>query len=571
MLVAFALVTGCRPRLVKQDAVTGVARVSPLTTYPGDEREPSLSPDGSRVAFTWDGEKGNRDIYVTPIAKQRLVRLTTDPAEDSDPAWSPDGKRIAFIRRRADSKADIVLIPAGGGPERILRGIQLGAPLAARMLAWSPDGKWLCFTNATGSAAHHALFLLAPESGAVQPLLPGQDNGEGDSSPAFSPDGGWLAFARFTDLYNSKLLLQRLSTGLAPEGSPLTVKEAGANPKAPVWLADGKTVLFLDGSRIMRAKIGGAAQPFYTSSLVFGELTIAEPGPRLVASRKNDAKDDDIWIIALGANGLTAAGSAQHIVQSTASESQPRFSPDGRWLAFTSNRSGAAEIWLANADGGNPRQLTHLSAYLVGYPRWSPDGRFLAFYARVPEEPQIYTVRIEDGAIRQITRGQPGFVSASWSLDGHTLYACRSKYDKKEIYRIPAAGGAPHLLWEGSAPVEVPGRKLLVYAEVDRPGVYVRSLNGNRARNRERRVVPDYVWPYGGYYPVEDGLYYVGYTPDGVPSAFRFYSFSTGASVDIAPAPANLEMGLTVTPDRTRLAYATMSPGNEDLVQIELK
>jgi DNA-binding winged helix-turn-helix (wHTH) protein len=98
-----------------------VVRLSRITTYSGAEREPSLSPDGRQVAFSWGTETGeNRDIYVKHIGEHRPLRLTSDPAEDGQPAWSPDGKQIAFIRRRTGTRADIMLIPAIGGTERNL-------------------------------------------------------------------------------------------------------------------------------------------------------------------------------------------------------------------------------------------------------------------------------------------------------------------------------------------------------------------------------------------------------------------------------------------------------------------
>ena len=196
------------------NAETGFRRngISRITTYPGDEREPSLSPDGRQVAFSWGGEKDeNRDIYVVLVGEQHRIRLTSDPAEDAYPAWSPDGKQIAFIRRRAGTRRRSYSIPAIGGPEHKLREIRLGAWISSRMLAWSADGKWLCFTNEVGTAGHHMLFLLATDSGIVKQILPEEDNGIGDSSAAFSPDGKWLAFVRFEHPANSNLLLQRLS------------------------------------------------------------------------------------------------------------------------------------------------------------------------------------------------------------------------------------------------------------------------------------------------------------------------------------------------------------------------
>jgi Tol biopolymer transport system component/DNA-binding winged helix-turn-helix (wHTH) protein len=556
----------------KRGMITEVTGILPVTTYAGDESQPSLSPDGRQVAFSWGGETGeNRDIYVTLIGEQQPLRLTSDPAEDAYPAWSPDGKHIAFIRRHAGTQAEIILISAIGGPERILRSIRLGAWITGRMLAWSPDGNWLCFTTEIGRSGKHALFLLSPDTGSVRKLLTEQDNGDGDSSPAFSPDGRWLAFGRFIFPYFSKLLLQRLSADLKAEGEPLAIAEAGVNPKGPVWTPDGKRVLFVEGTRIMQAEIGRPARPFYISAFGFSEITLAGSGPRprLVASLQN--KGAEVWILPLRAKGLAVNGNARRILPSTAGEGHPRFSPDGRRLAFRSSRSGASEIWLADSDGTNPRQLTHISAYAAGYPHWSPDGQFLVFHARFPGEPQLYVARVGDGVVRQVTRSKPGFATPSWSIDGRTLYANARIDGETGIYSVSAQGGVPKLLWRGADAVEAPGRKLLLYDKEDESGIYARSLTGDPAKNPERLLLADFQAPWGGFYPFEDGIYYVGYGSSGCPRAFRFYSFDTGKSVDIAPSPTNLDMGLTVTPDRTRLAFSTKSQGNEDLVQIETK
>ena len=88
-----------------------------LTSYEGAEQNPSLSPDGSQVAFSWNGPaQDNQDIYIKLVGPGEPHRVTTHPARDDSPAWSPDGLRIAFLRWTAqnDSDVDIIVVPALG-------------------------------------------------------------------------------------------------------------------------------------------------------------------------------------------------------------------------------------------------------------------------------------------------------------------------------------------------------------------------------------------------------------------------------------------------------------------------
>ncbi len=100
---------------------------TPLTAYPGSQAEPSLSPDGSRVAFSWNGPNAdNYDIYLKLVGPGEYVRLTTAPERDADPSWSADGRQIAFLRFRSRQHASVVVIPAlGGGIERKFADLEL--------------------------------------------------------------------------------------------------------------------------------------------------------------------------------------------------------------------------------------------------------------------------------------------------------------------------------------------------------------------------------------------------------------------------------------------------------------
>jgi serine/threonine protein kinase len=98
-------------------------RAVALTTLPGRELYPSLSPDGNHVAFTWTGPKqDNGDIFVQQIGSGSPLRLTTDARRDFNPVWSPDGRWIAFLRGESPSplvqpgKGELRLIPPLGAP-----------------------------------------------------------------------------------------------------------------------------------------------------------------------------------------------------------------------------------------------------------------------------------------------------------------------------------------------------------------------------------------------------------------------------------------------------------------------
>ena len=107
-------------------------REVPLTTFPGAETHPTLSPDGNQVAFAWSGPKqDNFDIYVQLIGSGGPLQLTSDPASDYSPAWSPDGRWIAFLRSERLGNSELRLVPPLGGQERRLAEIQVGWHLFA--------------------------------------------------------------------------------------------------------------------------------------------------------------------------------------------------------------------------------------------------------------------------------------------------------------------------------------------------------------------------------------------------------------------------------------------------------
>ena len=136
-----------------------------------------------------------------------------------------------------------------------------------------------------------------------------------------------------------------------------------------------------------------------------------------------------------------SSGGSQAVLASAYREAWPRYSPDGKRIAFESDRGGFSEVWLANADGSGAFALTNFRGPVTGSPAWSPDGRQIAFDTRASGEPQVYTIRAEKGAQPQrITTGNANFLPA-WSADGRFLYFVSNRTGNSTIWRVPAEGG----------------------------------------------------------------------------------------------------------------------------------
>ena len=205
---------------------TSPALAVPLTAYPGDERAPSLSPDGSRVAFSWNGPtQDNYDIYVKLAGPGEPHRLTTSSARDESPTWSPDGRFIAFIRFTSpNTAADLVVIPALGGAERTISTI-LPVPIPPSVrpisnLSWTPDGRWLAFGGATSPNGSRGIWLISVDGSEQRRLTEAGGGGLNDHSPLVAPDGGYLAFLRVRTVGRHAILSRTADVRSGCEGHP---------------------------------------------------------------------------------------------------------------------------------------------------------------------------------------------------------------------------------------------------------------------------------------------------------------------------------------------------------------
>jgi len=138
---------------------------------------------------------------------------------------------------------------------------------------------------------------------------------------------------------------------------------------------------------------------------------------------------------------LAADVRPETLIASSEFDANPAYSPDGRRIAFESDRSGpAGNIWVADADGGNPLQLTSFDAS-AGTPRWSPDGRRIVFDSLKSGSWDLYVIDVDGGVPERLTEERSNDNIGSFSRDERWIYFQSDRGGVPQIWKMPSEGG----------------------------------------------------------------------------------------------------------------------------------
>ena len=563
-VISFVLIVGIvslvlaviRPRRAALRDAAAAPALRPILTSPTAETQPALSPDGRTVAYVWTGEAGlNAGIHVKPVDGGNPSRLTTSSATESWPMWSPDGKYLVFSRANAKG-AQLLLIPATGGVERLLVEQSFSGGIRA---AWHPGGKQLVYPSRSNESSPARLISLNLETGLETVLTQPPAGIVGDGYPAYFPDGHSLAFWRATTLSAGTVEVltvdSRQQRSYPVPGQVVTiVPESGA---------DRLTLSFwpyLGVDRIQRLSLedGSLAVVQQMPANVLYPSASAD-GRRMVVQQLT--RDTNIWGVPLIAPGQ--AGTPAQLIASTFDDYNPRYSPAGDQILFTSNRAGKHSAWLADRQGRNARPLEIKGAFF-GSPRWSPDGRRVAFDIQVEGAGQVSVVSSLGGEPKQLTFDKFENGVPSWSYDGRWIYYCSTRTGRQEIWRISADGGqSEQITKQGGfeAQESRDGRYLFFSRSRRAPAIVRRSLDGT-----EETLITDLsgrAWVAG-----ESGIYFVNQAGD----QMLFFDFATGKTsrvLALDKVVRTLHRVLDLSPDGRELLWSQVDSSSSDVVLVE--
>ncbi|HWS88317.1 MAG TPA: protein kinase [Pyrinomonadaceae bacterium] len=540
-------------------------KIIPLTSYPGVETEPSFSPDGRQIAFTWNGPGGdNYDVYVKLLDAGDPLRLTSHSGEDRAPCWSPDGSYIAFIRSTKDEDA-VALLPALGGAERILHSVTPPGRSLGRHLSWSADGKSLAFSEGVSPQGPFSIYLLSVETLERRRLTSPPAGARGDGFPALSPDGKTLAFTRRSSNDKDEIYLAPAGGG---EPARLTSDNAGITGLA--WTRDGREIVFSStraGTRhLWRVPAaGGTPERVPAGEENPNALAVARQG-RLLAYASADS-DTNIWRIDVrGAKGA-GGGPPVKLISSTRTDSGPQYSPDGRKIVFTSSRSGNLEVWMCDADGSNPIRLTSFGGPHVGTPRWSPDGRHVAFDSPAEGSRDVYVLGAGGGRPRRLTTEPSADVRPSWSRDGRFVYFGSNRGGDWQVWKAPAEGGPAVQVTKrgGREAFESPDGAYVYYTKENVLGLWRVPAGGGEEVKLLDQVIS------GAWVVWEQGVYFANPEAPLRPS-IEFYSFNTERTTRVATIEKALFWSgpsLAATADGRWILYVQTDQTESDIMLVE--
>jgi Tol biopolymer transport system component len=410
-----AVVWFTRPHPSRSPVTRFTVDAPPGTAFRFDFTATALSPDGRNLVFSVVREGENtRSLWLRPLDSLD-ARLLPGTADVDTPFWSPDGKSLAFF---ADGKLKRLDLAAGS--PLVLCDADTDEQRGEATGAWNRDGvilfgssQGLMRVAASGGIPAPVTRLVPPETAHLYPqFLPDGDHflylvRSGDlktrgiyasslTRPGervhllasiykalFAPGSGHLLFLRDGNLFAQHLNI----ANFALEGDPKPLgAQVGARPNsawASFWASENGVLAYRSGTELDKTPLtwfGRDGKRLETAAPedTYFSLRIAPDGRQLAVGRRDANGVDDIWIFQFARSLMT------RLTFDASRDTSPVWSPDGRRVAFLSNRTGVYQVYVKDASGAGSERALTATPYSKGLADWTPDGRYLLYSEENP-------------------------------------------------------------------------------------------------------------------------------------------------------------------------------------------
>jgi tricorn protease len=411
-----------------------------LTVHKARDVYPRFSPDGKWIAFSSD-RNGNLDVFIMPSTGGTVKQLTSHSADDSVLNWTPDGRSILFSSNRGEDFAPrLYTVSVDGGMPRNA-GVDMGV-----QGSFSPDGRRLAY-NQKAQVYWRKFYRGSMQSDVI---VMDASTKKFTNLTDFEGLDSWPMWARDGQIY---FVSDREGGGLTniwrvPETGGKAVQVTSfktGDVRWPAISADGKTIVFEHDFGIQKLDVASKRVTPIPLDIA------AETQESLSEVRDYNSQVDDYGLapnsrrIVFSIHGeiFTAPveeGDLRQLTDSPFRDRNVEYSPDAKWIAFVSDRSGREELYVVAADGaGETQKLTDLDELKYTY-AWSPDSTQIAYTS---SDNKLHVVTVASKQSKEISASRYGQIGTpSWSPDGKWLAYAKPDFTRTtDIYIAPAGGG----------------------------------------------------------------------------------------------------------------------------------
>lgn len=541
----------------------------------GFKRSLNFSNDGRALAYYQSVEPdGTGQFLIVNLADKSVTTLPGDWSAEDEVAWSPDNRSIALLHSKGGNQVVRQLSISSLVGQQVR---QIGE-VTAGGIDWAPNGQQFAVCAQANNAGEPdsgsiLIHLLATDGSRRQPVT---RNSTGsaviDAQPRFSPDGSRLAFIR---RHRTDQSMEIRLVDLATREERSLLQEPGEISDLE-WSPNGAAILFLSDRngqpRLWRVSTAdGAASP--VPSLV---ALVSDPIQSFSISAGGElayvcltGNSSQIDLIPLPKGPLDSLFDRREgreyppcTICSRNSTYAPTFSPDGSQIAFISTESGTQEIWVANADCTNYRQLTFLNQSGLDRLAWSGDGTRIAFDQRIDGQFDLFYLDLGSGQIHRLTDSAEDEFSPVWSAKSDSIYYSWRRNGMEggtgQIRQWVLASNQTDLLVEGGD-----GRFL---ASANPEQLFFRRRDHiwrkNLQTGEEKQLASlDQILQGASWEIADDQIYLIKRKNQSLPALFRrdLLSGRTQEVMELDLALSYSNPGFAISPNRRAIASASIS------------
>jgi serine/threonine protein kinase/Tol biopolymer transport system component len=440
-------------------------KISKLTNN-GRATRATISPDGKYVAYEMDEEDGRAGLQLRQLATNTTLQIVAPTKSNfSGLTFSRDGNLIYFVMgNEAADDAALYQVPIlGGTAKKVLT-------LIDGPVTFAPDGRRFAYVHYDRAQLNYNLMIADTDGTNAHPLISRKDLFLMKDGPAWSPDGKIIILGASTEasgFYNQELYAFEVEGGAVKQ---LTSKKWRSVNRA-CWLEDGSGLVFLAAAENQdddRTQLWHVSYPSGAVNRITNDTHAhGINGLGLTADARTIVTieaDTEVNIWTLPSNG--DAGKAKQVL-SRAGYGGIAWTPDGN-IIYSSPASGTQDIWLANADGSNQKQLTSDAARDYK-PVVSHDGRYVVFESvRSDSMPHLWRMDIDGGNLKQLTNTED--YSPSITPDDRWVVYVSWSMGRGLIWKVPLDGGTPVQLTDylSDSPKVSPDGKFITYMYYER-------------------------------------------------------------------------------------------------------